>query len=499
MRPEDAPGNSVIEAGAIPNQYAKSKWRDIVVVVMVAWAARLVFICLVPSGSRSFDAFAWEKVADLLRNGVNPYQASIFLSWPPLWMQFVFVISKIAAFLNVPFFQVLRITLILIETAVIVQVMRLLQTIVPAANARLIAMAGIALNPVAILLVCQHCNFDVLMVLWVLLAAESLLRYDKSDNLMDWLCACMFLGLGILTKTVPLALVPLLAGGFRKATAQGRLLGATLVLGPPALGMSIIYVLTPSEVFNHVLEYRPDRTTFGFQGLMSIMGIDDFTKYLDRAFYVLGIAVMALTLRYLWKNRSLGNRETILYIAMILLAIPVLGPGFGSQYFYWFLPFLVIAYACFPGPWQRLLIGLAVIAAVTFMVQYGFNMAYGSNFIYLLSHATSQDNLYQWAHLTKDPLSIGVIHWTNWISLRSHQAIVWALLFIGLMGVLAFGTRILFVSINAPRKWVGIIAGCYAFYIIMVFGLGFGAKYIQQKSASPTDPNSNQIDRFTSP
>ena len=499
MRLEDAPGDSVVEAGAIPNQSSKSTWRDIIIVVMVAWAARLAFICIVPSGSRSFDAYSWEKVAELLREGSNPYQASVFFNWPPFWMQVDFVISRIATFLNVPFFQVLRITLILFETAVIVQVMRLIRMIAPAANARVIAMAGMALNPVAILLVCQHCNFDVLMVLWVLLAAEHLVRYNESHNLIDWLCACMFLGLGILTKTVPLALVPLLAGGFRKGTAQGRLLGATLVLGPCALGMSIIFVLTPAAILNNVLEYHPDRTTFGFPGLLFSMGIDDLGKYFDRAFYVLGLAVMGLTWRYLWKNQSFGNRETILYIAMILLAIPVLGPGFGSQYFYWFLPFLVIAYACFPGLWRKLLIGLAVIAVITFVVQYGFNLAYGSNFIYFLSHATSQDNLYQWAQLAKDPLSISAIHWTNWISLRSHQAIVWALLFIGLIGVLAFGSRILLISASAPRKWVRTIAGCYAFYVIMVFGLGLGSKFIQQKSAASSDSSSSQIDNAGSP
>ena len=498
MRPEDAPGYSAVQAGAIPDQQSNSKWRHIIIVVMVAWAARLAFIWFVPSASRSFDALAWEKVAELLKDGSNPYEASVFISWPPLWMQIIFVISKIAGFLNVPFFQVLRITLILFETAVLIQVMRLIKMIAPAANARVIAIAGIALNPVAILLVCQHCNFDVLMVLWVLLAAEGLVRYNESHNLMDWLFACLFLGLGILTKTVPLALVPLLAGGFRKATARSRLLGATLVLGPSALGMSVIYALTPVAVLNHVLEYHPDRTTFGFPGLLYLIGTDDFSKYFDRAFYVLGLAVMGFTWRYLWKNHSFGNRETILYIAMILLAIPVLGPGFGSQYFYWFLPFLVIAYACYPGLWQKLLIGLAVIAVVTFIVQYGFNMAYGSNIIYLLSHATNQDNLYQWAQLTKGPFCISAIHWTNWISLRSHQAIVWALLFIALMGTLAFGARILLISANAPRKWVRTIAGCYVFYIIMVFGLASAAKYIPQKS-SPTAPDSNQIDHATSP
>ncbi|HTV40648.1 MAG TPA: hypothetical protein VMF08_08735 [Candidatus Sulfotelmatobacter sp.] len=39
MRPEDAPGDSAVQAGAIPNQRSNSKWRDIIIVLLVAWAA----------------------------------------------------------------------------------------------------------------------------------------------------------------------------------------------------------------------------------------------------------------------------------------------------------------------------------------------------------------------------------------------------------------------------------------------------------------------------
>lgn len=499
MRSEDALGGSVFQAGAIPKERSRLKWGDIIIVVMVSWAARLVFMYLVPPGSRSFDAFAWEKVAAFLSDGVNPYQASVFISWPPFWMQMIFVISKIAAFLNVPFFQVLRVTLIVFETAVIVQVMRLIQMIAPAANARVLAMVGIALNPVAILLVCQHGNFDVIMVFWVLLAAEGLVRYNETQNLAYWLCACLFLGLGILTKTVPLALVPMLAAGFHRADSKRRLLGAIMALGPAAFGMSVIYVLTPEAVVNHVLEYRPDRTSFGFPGLMHFLGIDDFANYFDRAFYVLGLAVMALSWRYFWKMGSFGNRETILYIAMILIAIPVLGPDFGSQYCYWFLPFLVIAYACYPGLWRKLLTGLAVIAAITFIVQYGFNVAYGSYFIVILSRATNPEMLYQWCQQPKSDFDRDALQWTTWGSMPSHELLQWTLLFIGLLGALAFGSRILLIAANVPGKWVRMVTGCYAFYIIMVFGLGLGAKYIQQKSGSSADPNPSQTGQTGSP
>ena len=467
------------EAGSVAltatlNRLARVKVPDVFIVLAAAWAARLTFMYIFSLAPRSFDAIAWQTVADQLRDGINPYQASVFISWPPLWMQIIFAISRIAGFLHVPFFRVLQIVLMLIESAVIAQVFRLIKMIAPAANARAIVLVGLALNPVAILLTCQHCNFDVIMVLWVLLAAKSLVRFHESHNLIDWLCACLFLGLGILTKTVPLALVPLLAGGFRKATAECRLLGAALVLGPAALGMSVIYVLTPSAVFNHVLEYRAKGDSFGFPGFLHLLGIDNFTNFYDRGFYVLGVGIMALTWRNIWSMLSLGDRETILYIALVLLAIPVLGPGFAGQYCYWFLPFMVTSYACYPGLWQKLLVGLAFITAITFIIEYGLNSAYGSNFsfIFFLPHTRTIGN------------------WETWMDLPSHDTIERIPLFIGFLTVLAFGARMLLISLNAPHKWIRMVAGCCALYILTIFGLGLGAKWLGRESATAGNSNS---------
>jgi hypothetical protein len=466
--------------------------RDIFIVLIVSWAARLAFICMMPVGARSFDAYSWEHQADLLNSGVNPYQANTLFNWPPVWMQSVFLISKIAAFLSVPFFRVLQLFLILIESAVIVQVMRLIQTIAPAAKARAIVMIGIALNPAAIFLVCQHCNFDVLMAFWVLLAAASLLRYNASNDLIDWLCACLFLGLGILTKTVPLALIPLLAGGFRRATASGKFLGTALVLGPVSLGMSVIFVLAPSEVLHNVLEYRAKGIYFGFPGLLHSMGMDSFAGYFDGAFYILGIGIMILTWRYLWKHHSLGDRETILYIAVVLLSIPGLGPGFGSQYYYWFMPFFVISYAAYHGLWRKLLIGFAIISAITFIIDYGLDRAYGYNFLYVLSQATTPGDLHQWSMMTKNNLSISAIHWEIWMESPSNETMERIPLFIAILTIIFFGARILFLGLQEVRKWVVGLAGIYALCVAMVFAAAFGAKYLWPGTRLAGNPISGQ-------
>jgi hypothetical protein len=253
--------------------------RDIIIILVVAWAARLAFMLFIPPGARSFDALGSETIVKVLEVGGNPYQATSLLNHPPLWMQLVFCLSKVAAVLGVPFFRVLQIFLILVESGVIILLFKLIQEVAPTASIRKIVIIGLALNPIAILLVCQHCNFDVLVALWLMLFMNRLLRYNRANDLGDWLSACLFLGLGILTKTVPLVLIPMLAGGFRQATASLRFLGSVLLFGPVTLGMSIIYVLAPDDVTTKVLAYRSGGDPcFGIPGLFHIAGADKFAS-----------------------------------------------------------------------------------------------------------------------------------------------------------------------------------------------------------------------------
>ena len=494
--------DSTEQARKTPELSAHTHLRDILIVLIVSWAVRLAFVCMMPEGARSFDAYSWGHQADLMKAGINPYQANTLFNWPPVWMQFVFLISKVSDFLNVPFFRVLQLCLILVESAVIIQVMRLIRKIAPAANARAIAIFGIALNPAAIFLVCQHCNFDVLMVFWVLSAAASLLRYNASEDPIDWLCACFFLGLGILTKTVPLAFIPLLAGGFRKASAPGRLLGALFVLGPVSLGMSVIYALAPTEVLHNVLEYRARSFFFGFPGFLHAMGTDNFAGYFDDAFYLLGIGVMILTWRYLWEHRSLGDRETILYIALAFLAIPGLGPGFGNQYFYWFLPFFVISYAAFGAPWRKLLIGFAIISAISFIIDYGLDRAYGYNFLYILSQASTPGELHDWSMTTTNALSINAIHWEIWLESPSDETMERVPLFIAILTTLFFGARLLLLKLQEVHRWVIGLAGIYTLCVAMVFAAAFATRCLSPKilpASSPTSSQSNQSTTSTNP
>lgn len=198
----------------------------------------------------------WIAVAQALGANANPYQVTPYLNWPPIWMQMIYGMSAISTAMDVPFPHVLRFFLVAFESLLVVALLRLVKDVLPEANARRLLLWGIAFNPIAILLVCQHGNFDVVVALCIVLFMGSLLRFQRGGDPVDWLLACCFLGLGVATKTIPFVLSPLLAGRVRLLPGKTRCLGGTLLLGPVTLGMSVIYVLARADVTANVLAYR---------------------------------------------------------------------------------------------------------------------------------------------------------------------------------------------------------------------------------------------------
>jgi hypothetical protein len=438
--------NNQSDSGHPPS--SRFNLRDVAIVLAVAWAVRLAFILIVPPGARSLDAFSWESIGGLMIRGENPYHTTALLNWPPLWMQLIFCLSKIAAALGAPFFRVLQIFLVLVESAVIVLLVRLIKEVAPAAPARAIAIVGLALNPIAVLLICQHCNFDVIVALWLMLFMLCLLRYNRSNDPAAWLGACLFLGLAILTKTVPIALIPMLAGGFRRVTSGFRFLGGVLLLGPVALGMSIIFVLAPDDVLHKVLLYHSQSDRFGITGLLHMAGADGARFVPDLSFCAALALVMLLSAGFFWRHNAMSNRETVLYAAILLAAIPSLGPGYGTQYIYWFMPFLVATCAFYTGRWRIVLAVFAVISIGTYLVEYALLPEYGSTLLYLLNPAATPEQIQSPASLPH-PLNPLLIEKMD--SATGHTLFRLPL-FMAYLALIAFGILTLFHNLRIQPK-----------------------------------------------
>jgi hypothetical protein len=346
-------------------------------VLGVGLAVRLVFIAAVPPNVYSADMGAWSVVIVALERGLNPYQVTRFLSWPPLWMQILYGLSRVAARLDISLFQAVRAFLLLCEACTVVLTWVLLVRAAPRVNRRALLLVGLALNPVAILLVCQHCNFDLLVAVWVLLFVVAEVDFQSSGNSGDWLAACLFLGLGILTKTVPLVLAPMLLVRVRELRWKDRLLGALLLVGPAALGLSVLYALVPAAVEENVLGYRSAPGWFGITGLLGAAHLPQLAAFYTRASSWLFLVGLLLLSWLLWKRPRLTPSEVVLLAALLLMSVVVWGPGYGPQYASWYLPLLVASWALWPGRLRVALGVLFVVAAVTYLEEYALLPSHG--------------------------------------------------------------------------------------------------------------------------
>jgi hypothetical protein len=352
--------------------------RDLAIVLAASWVARVAFVALI-GDAHSVDVDYWQGALEVLDEGRNPYETGV-LNWPPLWLEVIVGLDAAANVTNISFWSALRIYLVLVESALVVTLYFTLVSVgAPRDAVRRALLFGIALNPVAIILTAQHGNSDVNVGLLVTLALAALLAHRRSRDIVFWLGGCLLLGVGVLAKTVPLVLAPVLAPGSRLASPAGKVLGATLLLGPAALGVSVIAALVPREVLEHVIRYRSTRGFFGLSGIL-----EELTRFDARSLYarVFTIAVLVMVV-WLWRRLSreepLSPERLFLLVAVMLLAVVAFGPGYGPQYAYWFMPALVATYVLLDDEWRTLLLIGWFVAGLTYAVEYAFVPWLGSS------------------------------------------------------------------------------------------------------------------------
>ena len=310
-------------------------------VVATSLAARAAFIAFKGFDAYSVDLAAWAHVGSLMAQRQNPYLTSPrFLLWPPVWVQIVFVLERISRSLGVSLFRTVPIFLIAVETVLMIVLLRLLHELAryPKPRARTLVLVGIALNPVCIILVCQHGNFDVLVALCLLLGVGWLIRFQSSGAPEEWLLACAALGAGVALKTAPVLLLPLLLAGVRGLPWRTRVFGLGLALGPAAYGLGAVHVLRAGNV-RDILNYRSIPGWFGATGWLHRIGRDGWIiPYAWLA--ALAVAVAGLLIAFLaYSGRLAASSRLVASAALLLTAVPGVGAGYGPQYFYWFWRF----------------------------------------------------------------------------------------------------------------------------------------------------------------
>jgi hypothetical protein len=374
-------------------------------VLLVGLVVRVAFVVLLPRDATAFDLQAWTEVADVMAAGQNPYSVKPFLLWPPAWMQILFLLDQAAHHLDVPLTVVIRAFLILADGVVVLLTSALIRQIAPM-SVLLLLLVGWSLNPVSIVLVGQHGNFDSLVAICIMMALLSLTQFAKRRDPVPWLWACGWLGFGVLLKTIPLVLAPLLSSG-RRATRAALALGGTLLIGPAAYGLSILFVLGPEQVRTRILGYRSRSGWFGVSGLLTLAGKQDWLPVYSALFVLAMLVGMVLLVARM--RRGLSPRGCLFAAGALLAAIPALGPGYGSQYIAWFLPVLLVLYATGEKRTRMVLLGFGLVVLATYGLEYAVVPSHGAFLLAVTEHpfvlrVSRRLATERWATLARLPL-----------------------------------------------------------------------------------------------
>jgi hypothetical protein len=358
--------------------FSRREVFNLAVILGTALLVRVLFLLMKPFDAVSNDILYWEEVSAKLAAGLNPYTESTRLNWPPFWMQIVFFLGKISDGSGMPLRIVVYTFLLMVEMCALAATYLFLASAKFGATRSLLICAW-SLNPAFVLLTCQHGNFDVIVGLFVLLAVWSFLSFHhRTGRIEEWLAFCFLTGMGILAKTVPVVLIPLFAHRIKQVPVIGRILGALLIFGPVTLGMSILISLGEEGVGRNVIQYRSVPFDFGVVGAIKAFLGERAVHHYASLFYLILLSGMVGVSVLVRERASIRPFDTVLIAAVSLALIPWIGPGYGTQYLFWFAPLLIVSWALGDRQWRTLLAAFYLVLIPTYLCTYLFLEPYGN-------------------------------------------------------------------------------------------------------------------------
>lgn len=335
--------------------------RFLAVLVFVSLAVRIAAACLT-YGTEDVDS--WKIVSEVLAQGKNPYEHTHFLRWPPLWMGVIFGVQHLADSLNWSFTTLIKIPPVVADAAIAIVLYYYFKSRQEIHRARLSSILY-AINPISILIVAVHGQFDSITVLFLLWSLYFMERHtDESDVYV----AAILLGLAIFSKTWPLLLLPLFISRISGFRAKVVFLGIALI--PFVVSLSTLYVLTPDHIYRKVVRYGGIAGWWGIPSLPNVIRhpvtnrIAELYAKVGRYLLLLAMGALALVYGRVQRRKSPSLLEALVVgISLIYLILP----GYGTQYMVWILPFALIY------SWtNRSARYLLIIIALELIIEYAF-------------------------------------------------------------------------------------------------------------------------------
>jgi len=353
--------------------------------IVVHLAVRLAFLAIKPVPAVSVDVSAWYQVATELRQGRNPYVTTEILVHPPFGLQVAWAVDRIANLTGWQFPTAYFLFLVPFELSLVVLCYVILRDWQSPKAAKWIVLGGVTAQPALLFQACQHGNIDLFVGLFCVLGCAGFMAFLRSNDRWQYASACVWIGLGILVKIVPVMLAPLAFTAWRRSWRLA-LGGGVLLCAPLVAGLLGLAATSPWFTLERIAQYRSYSGYFGISGLLQQwqLAVDcGIEAGLRKAFPILAIEAVLFALWITWRqsNHAGGDHRWVYLLALsLILFVVTLGPGYAPQYVYWWWPLLVIASTLFGRAFMIWSVLLWLVAAVTFTVEYGFFRSHGELF-----------------------------------------------------------------------------------------------------------------------
>lgn len=355
------------------------------------------------------DIASWEMVGEVLLQGQNPYKHTSFLRWPPLWMITIFAIKHLSLSLHLDFATLIKIPPITADVAIPVVIYYYFANKRRSISRGRLYAAMYVVNPISILVVAIHGQFDSITVLFLLLALYFVEGYKEEADLF---IAAVLLSLAIFTKSWPLLLMPFFVAHVPGRKAKAAFIVVSLL--PFLISVSTLYALTPTDVYHKLVRYAGNTGWWGFTSFYSVVQhpatkfILDFYSSIGSYLLLLALGGMSFYYYKLHQSRVLSLLEAL--VGGVLL-IYVMAPGYGTQYMTWIVPFAII-YSCR----NKLARYFLVLVSLELMMEYTFRPYSGILGEWVLKSQNLRSEQFYASYASPTDMAVtNLLRWPLWI------------------------------------------------------------------------------------
>ena len=281
----------------------------IILVILLAAFTKLYFAS---AYFGNFDQESYEIVVNVIKNGGNIYAETQRYNYTPVWSFVLIFLDSTAQVLNVPFHTAVRGFLTLVDVVNTIFIGLIAAKLRPGYS--LHSIISYSLNPVPLLIVGYHGQFDCLASLPMLVAVYILVSRPTPPRNLIWVLGTI----ALLIKHITFFGVWVL---FAQTVHNNK--KAILMLIASVIVFLLTFVPYVSTGWHGILQ-----NVFLYKGLSGYYGLSLFLPRI--ANYVL-FSVVMVTLPLLAKNldKKLTTRSIELSFASFLSTVP----GIGEQYF----------------------------------------------------------------------------------------------------------------------------------------------------------------------